>query len=79
MSRGFAAMSKERLASIARKGGRAAHASGAAHRFTPSEARAAGKKGGKKVAIERGRSFYVEIGRKGGHARHKKKEGTNAT
>lgn len=44
--RGFAAMDRERLAEIARKGGRAAHAAGTAHRFTPEEAREAGRRGG---------------------------------
>ena len=44
--RGFAAMDRQRLAEIARKGGRAAHAAGTAHRFTPDEAREAGRRGG---------------------------------
>lgn len=42
--RGFASMSKEDRHRIASSGGKAAHASGTAHRFTPEEARAAGKK-----------------------------------
>ncbi len=44
--RGFAAMDRQRLSEIARKGGRAAHAAGTAHRFTPDEAREAGRRGG---------------------------------
>lgn len=44
--RGFAAMDRQRLTEIARKGGRAAHAAGTAHRFTPDEAREAGRRGG---------------------------------
>lgn len=42
--RGFAAMKPEVRREIASKGGRAAHASGRAHQFTPEEARAAGRK-----------------------------------
>lgn len=53
---------------IARKGGKAAHAKGTAHRFTPEEARAAGIKGGMKVAEDR--EHMAEIGRKGGERRH---------
>ena len=45
--RGFAAMTKEKQREIASKGGRAAHASGHAHEFTPEEAKVAGRKGGK--------------------------------
>jgi general stress protein YciG len=44
--RGFAALDRQRLIEIARKGGRAAHAAGTAHRFTPEEAREAGRRGG---------------------------------
>ncbi len=45
--RGFASMNPERQREIARKGGRAAHASGRAHEFSPEEAREAGRKGGR--------------------------------
>jgi len=45
--RGFAAVNPETLREIARKGGKAAHAAGTAHRFNREEARAAGAKGGK--------------------------------
>lgn len=44
--RGFAAMSQEKQAEIASKGGKAAQAGGTGHRFTPEEAREAGRKGG---------------------------------
>ncbi len=44
--RGFAAMDEERQREIASMGGKAAHASGRAHEFTPEEAREAGRKGG---------------------------------
>lgn len=47
MARGFAALDPETLQKIARKGGKAAHAAGTAHQWTPQEASAAGKKGGK--------------------------------
>lgn len=41
---GFAAMTPERRREIAMLGGQRAHQMGKAHRFTPEEARAAGKK-----------------------------------
>jgi general stress protein YciG len=44
--RGFAAMDPGRVSEIARKGGRAAHEAGTAHRFSAEEARVAGRKGG---------------------------------
>jgi uncharacterized protein len=47
--RGFAAMDKESVREIARKGGRAAHEAGTAHEFTSEEAREAGRLGGKAV------------------------------
>jgi uncharacterized protein len=46
--RGFAALPREVVQEIARKGGKQAHLDGTAHRFTSDEARAAGKKGGAK-------------------------------
>jgi general stress protein YciG len=52
--RGFAAMDPNIVAAIARKGGRAAHASGRAHEFSHDEARAAGKKGGLAPHVTRG-------------------------
>lgn len=66
--RGFASMDPERQRQIASEGGRAAHASGNAHEFTPDEARAAGKKGGE--AVSRDRRHMAEIGRKGGQNSH---------
>ena len=51
--RGFAAIDRERVREIARLGGRAAHAAGTAHEFTPDEARAAGAKGGRATAARR--------------------------
>ncbi len=62
--RGFAAMSKEKQREIASKGGKAAHATGRAHEFTPAEAVEAGKKGGQKVSSDR--AHMAEIGRMGG-------------
>jgi general stress protein YciG len=41
-NRGFASMDPQRQREIASEGGRAAHASGNAHEFTPEEARRAG-------------------------------------
>lgn len=63
-SRGFASMDNERQREIARKGGRAAHAKGTAHEFTPDEARAAGQKGGQRVSANR--EHMSRIGRIGG-------------
>ncbi|MCU1205627.1 general stress protein [Stenotrophomonas maltophilia] len=66
--RGFASMDQDKQRVIAAKGGRAAHASGNAHEFSPAEARVAGRKGGE--AISRNRQHMAAIGREGGHARH---------
>ena len=44
--RGFGSMSPEKQREIARKGGKAAHAKGTAHKFTSAEAVEAGRKGG---------------------------------
>lgn len=63
-SRGFASMPDDRQREIARKGGRAAHAKGTAHEFTPDEARAAGQKGGQRVSANR--EHMSRIGRIGG-------------
>jgi general stress protein YciG len=65
--RGFAAMDPSQQRAIASKGGKAAHAVGRAHQFTPEEARSAGRKGGETVS--RDRTHMVEIGRAGGRAR----------
>ena len=52
-TRGFATMDRERQRQIASEGGRAAHAQGAAHEFTPEEARVAGQKGGEASRVAR--------------------------
>ena len=65
-NRGFASMDTHRQREIARKGGRAAHEKGKAHEFTPDEARAAGRKGGEKVSVNR--RHMAEIGRRGGRS-----------
>ncbi len=52
--RGFAAMDRKRVSEIASKGGKAAHAAGTAHEFSPDEARAAGRKGGLAPHVRRG-------------------------
>ncbi len=64
--KGFAVMPKERQREIASAGGRAAQAKGAAHRFTPEEAKAAGQIGGRSVSENR--EHMSEIGRRGGLA-----------
>lgn len=66
-NRGFASMDEERQREIASMGGRAAHAKGTAHEFTPEEAREAGRKGGE--AVSRDRRHMAEIGSKGGQSR----------
>src|SRR5438445_13786550 len=69
--RGFGSMDINKRRQIASKGGKAAHAKGTAHRFTPEEARAAGRKGGQ-AAHERGTAHEFTpdearaAGRKGG-------------
>ena len=65
-NRGFASMDAHRQREIARKGGRAAHEKGKAHEFTSDEARAAGRKGGEKVSLNR--RHMAEIGRRGGRS-----------
>jgi general stress protein YciG len=72
--RGFASMDPAKRRAIASKGGKAAHAQGSAHEFTPEEARIAGRKGGE-AAHARGTAHQFtpeearEAGRKGGQAR----------
>lgn len=65
--RGFASMDPERRREIARRGGKIAHEKGTAHKFTPAEAREAGRKGG--VAVSKDREHMAEIGREGGYTR----------
>jgi len=62
--RGFASMNREKQREIASKGGKAAHAKGTAHEFTPEEAREAGRKGG--LAVSQNREHMAAIGREGG-------------
>ncbi len=73
--RGFAAMDQAKQRAIASKGGKAAHAKGTAHEFTPEEARAAGRKGGQAAhAKGTAHEFTPEearaAGRKGGQSTH---------
>jgi general stress protein YciG len=68
---GFSTMAPARQQEIARKGGIAAHAKGVAHEFTSEEARAAGRKGGRKVAADR--SHMSRIGKLGGAANAQRK------
>jgi uncharacterized protein len=65
--RGFAGMDLARQREIASKGGKAAHAKGTAHEFTPEEARKAGRKGGE--VVSQNREHMATIGREGGQAR----------
>ena len=63
-ARGFASMEVSKQREIASRGGRTAHAQGTAHKFSPEEARLAGRKGGKAVSGDR--SHMARIGRRGG-------------
>jgi general stress protein YciG len=58
--RGFAAMDAEKRRRIASEGGKAAHQSGKAHKWTSTEAREAGRKGGK--ATHAARREFLENG-----------------
>ncbi len=59
--RGFAAMKdRAQVSEIARKGGKAAHAAGTAHKFTSEEARAAGRKGGLAAHAARGPKAHAQ-------------------
>ena len=62
--RGFASMDPDKQRTIASKGGKAAHAKGTAHEFTPEEARQAGRKGG--MVVRQNRDHMAAIGREGG-------------
>ena len=53
--RGFAAMDRATVRELARRGAHASQARGTAHKFTPDEARAAGRKGGSAPHRIRGR------------------------
>ena len=46
--RGFASLSQEKRREIASLGGKAAHAKGRAHKWTPEQAQEAGRKGGQR-------------------------------
>lgn len=67
---GFALMAPDERREIASRGGKAAHAAGHAHEFTPEEARSAGRLGGELVS--RDREHMARIGRLGGRARRKR-------
>jgi hypothetical protein len=67
--RGFARLSEARRREIASLGGKASHASGTAHKFTPEEARQAGIKGGRSVSADI--PHMMAIGRLGGISRSK--------
>lgn len=53
--RGFAAMTPEKRREICSKGGKRAQELGVGHRWTPAEAQAAGRKGGRISRGGRGR------------------------
>ncbi|AFY78207.1 MAG: stress-induced protein [Hydrococcus sp. C42_A2020_068] len=73
--RGFASMDAQKQREIASKGGKAAHAKGTAHEFTPEEAREAGRKGGE--AVSKDREHMAEIGREGGKSSRKSNRDEN--
>jgi hypothetical protein len=53
-------MDADKRSRIASQGGKAAHAQGKAHKFTPEEARIAGRKGG--LAPHRSRDYANSLG-----------------
>jgi general stress protein YciG len=66
-------MSAARRRALASKGGRAAHALGTAHEYTPEEAREAGRKGGAAAHVRGTAHRFTpeearQAGSKGGHA-----------
>ena len=68
--RGIAGLSRQRRQEIASLGGKAAHAKGTAHQFTPEEARQAGRKGGRSVSADI--PHMMRIGKLGGESRGSK-------
>lgn len=70
-------MPEEKQREIASKGGKAAHAQGRAHEFTPEEARIAGARGG--AVVSKDRAHMAEIGRKGGQTRAKNRQKRDAS
>jgi general stress protein YciG len=66
--RGFASLSPDHVRQIARMGGRAAQASGKAHRWTREEAQAAGRKGREACRAKYGKEYFSQIGSAGGKA-----------
>jgi general stress protein YciG len=62
--RGFGSFTGDKLREIARRGGQAAQALGRAYKFTPEQARAAGRKGG--LSVSQDRSHMAAIGQRGG-------------
>ena len=66
--RGFASMTPDKRRKIAAMGGVRAHQLGKAHEFTPQEASAAGKLGGKALARSKPRSYFAALGGKGGES-----------
>lgn len=72
MARGFADMDPERHRAIAAQGGKAAQAKGKAHRFTPEEAKIAGKKGATECLKRHGVEHFRRLGQIGGKALAKK-------
>lgn len=77
--KGFAKISRERQREIASQGGKTAHERGRAHTFNSDEAKAAGRRGGLAVSVDR--EHMARIGRAGGRARgvaHAKKQAGKA-
>lgn len=68
-------MDPDKQRAIASKGGKAAHAQGRAHEFTPEEARVAGSKGGESVS--RNPEHMATIGRLGGLAKGRRQREDN--
>lgn len=57
---GFAVIPKDKVRELASEGGKSAHRQGTAHQFTSEEARAAGRKGGRKSAATRRKKAGID-------------------
>jgi uncharacterized protein len=73
--RGFAAIDPKRARELQRLGGQTAHRLGKAHKFTPEEAREAGKRGGR--VTSRDRAHMSKIGRRGGANSRRRRASAN--
>lgn len=69
--RGFAALSEAERRALQRQGGKTAHLRGKAHRFSPEEARQAGRKGGQIVSADSEHMRFIALIRHNRRKQHK--------